>query len=170
MWMRLDRIPGSTRNRFLRRTTAVAIAAGVAGIVAATLPRTVTADEDGRRACTNRTLRGDYGFLSSGVRAAGPGATESFVATGLRTFDGDGRFTQVLNAHGQITGAQRNVPATGTYEVGADCSATSIIFFLGAPAPVETTFVIVDRGEEVKDAVMTPQPNVVMGVFRRVGR
>src|SRR3989442_2200703 len=103
--------------------------------------------------------------LGSGIRAAGPGATESFVATALRTFDGDGRFTQVLNAHGQITGAQRNLPATGTYEVKADCSGTAMIFFPGAPAPVETTFVIVGRGEEVKEAVMTPQPNVVMAVL-----
>jgi hypothetical protein len=163
--------PGaSTRNRFFRRTIAVAAAASVAGIVTATITRTVTADEDGPRACSERTLRGDYGILGSGIRAAGPGATESFVATGLRTYDGVGGFTQVINSHGQLTGAQRNVSATGTYEVSADCTGTSTILFPGAPFPIEVTFVIVDRGEEVKEAVMSPQPNVVMAVIHRVGR
>jgi hypothetical protein len=160
----------SAGTRFLRRTVAVAIASGLAAIVALTLQGTVTANDDGRRACNNRTLRGDYGILVSGTRAAGPGATEQFVGTGLRTYDGDGAFTQVDNSHGQVTGARRDVPASGTYEVKADCSGTSMIFFPGAPFPVETAFVIVDRGEEVKDVVMAPQPNIVAAVLHRVGR
>jgi hypothetical protein len=160
----------STRTRFLRRAIPVATAAGLAAIVALTLPWTVTADDDDRRVCSERTLRGDYGIQVSGIRAAGPGTTESFVGTGLRTYDGHGGFTQVDNSHGQLTGAMRNVPASGTYEVNADCSGTSMIFFPGAPFPVETAFVIVDRGEEVNDAVMAPQPNLVMAVLRRVGR
>ena len=71
----------------------VAAAAGVAAIAVLTLPRTVTANDDGRRVCGNRTLRGDYGILVSGIRGAGPGITESFVGTALRTYDGHGGFT-----------------------------------------------------------------------------
>ena len=160
----------STRTQFLRRALPVALAAGLVAIVAVTLPGTVTANDDDRRVCGNRTLRGDYGILVSGIRGAGPGQTESFVGTALRTYDGHGGFTQVDNSHGQLTGARRNVPAFGTYEVNADCSGTSLIFFPGAPFPVETAFVIVDRGEEVQDAVMAPQPNIVTAVLHRVGR
>ena len=160
----------STRTRLFRRAIPIAVAAGLAAIAAATLPRTVAANDDGRRVCGNRTLRGDYGILVSGIRGVGPGTTESFVGTALRTYDGYGQFTQVDNSHGSVTGANRNVPATGTYAVNPDCSGTSMIFFPGAPFPVETAFVIVDGGEEVKDAVMAPQPNLVSAVLRRNGR
>jgi hypothetical protein len=160
----------SPRTRFLRRAIPAALAIGFAAIAVMTLTRTVTANDDGRRGCNNRTLRGDYGILVSGIRGAGPGRTEQFVGTALRTYDGNGGFSQVDNSHGQLTGAQRDVPATGTYEVNADCTGTSLIFFPGAPFPVETAFVIVDRGEEVKDAVMAPPPNLVAAVLRRLGR
>jgi hypothetical protein len=148
----------------------LATAAGLVAIAALTLPWTVTAVDDDRRVCSERTLRGDYGIQVSGIRAAGPGTTESFVGTGLRTYDGQGGFTQVDNSHGQLTGAARDVPATGTYEVNADCSGTSLIVFPGAPVAVETAFVIVDGGAEVNDAVMAPQPNLVTAILRRVRR
>jgi hypothetical protein len=150
----------------LRRAIPFGIAA--AATVALSVPRTVIADDESRRVCSNRTLRGDYGIAVSGVRGAGPNMTEAFVGTGLRTYDGFGAFTQVDNSHGQITGARLNVPASGTYQVSADCTGTSQIFFPSAPFPVETAFVIVDGGQEVKDAVMKPQPNLVAAVLNRV--
>jgi hypothetical protein len=157
------------RTRLLRRAIPVAIAVGFAAFAVVTLTGTVAANDDGR-GCNNRTLRGDYGILVSGIRGAGPGTTEQFVGTALRTYDGNGGFSQVDNSHGQLTGTRRDVPATGTYEVNADCTGTSLIFFPGAPFPVETAFVIVDRGEQVNDAVMAPPPNLVAAVLRRVGR
>ena len=104
----------SPRTRFLRRAIPAAIAVGFAAVAVLTLTRTVTANDDGRRVCGNRTLRGDYGILVSGIRGAGPGQTEQFVGTALRTYDGHGGFSQVDNSHGQLTGARRDVPATGT--------------------------------------------------------
>jgi hypothetical protein len=131
------------------------------------VPRPVGADDDGPHKCSNGTLKGAYGLLVTGVRGI-PGGTEMFVGTSLRTYDGNGRFVQTDNIHGQITQATRNTPASGTYQVNADCSGTSMIFFPGAPFPIETAFVIVDKGKEVKDIVMTPQPNLVTAVARRV--
>ena len=49
------------------------------------LLRTVTAADDDALGCSNRTLRGDYGILVSGVRGLGPGVRESFVGTAFRT-------------------------------------------------------------------------------------
>jgi hypothetical protein len=162
--------PRLSTTWLLRRAILVAAAAGVAAIAALALPSTVTANDDGHRECGNRTLRGDYGILVSGIRGVGPGMTESFVGTALRTYDGHGQFTQLDNSHGSVTGALRNAPATGTYAVNPDCSGTSMIFFPGAPFPVETAFVIVDRGEEVKDIVMAPQPNLATAVLSRIGQ
>ena len=159
------------RARAMRQAGAVAMATGVAVIVGLSLSGTATAaNQDGPRGCTNRTLLGDYGILVSGVRGAGPGVVESFVGTALRTYDGDGQFTQIDNGHGAVRGFQRDVPAHGTYEVNANCSGTSLIYFPGAPSPVETAFVIVAHGDEVKDAVMAPASNLVTASLWRVGR
>jgi hypothetical protein len=67
-------------------------------------------------------------------------------------------FTEISSSHGQITPPIRDTPGHGTYEVNADCTGTATIFIEGAPFPIETSFVIVDQGEEVKHAVMSPQP------------
>jgi hypothetical protein len=154
----------------MKTTLRLAIPFGIAAaaMVALSVPRTVIADDEGGRGCSNHTLRGDYGFAVSGVRGVGPGATEAFVGTGLRAYDGFGAFTQVDNTHGQVTQANTNQPASGTYQVNADCTGTSQIFFPGAPFPIETAFVIVDGGAEVKDAVMRPQPNLVTAILTRV--
>ena len=161
----------SPRARSMRRAGAVAMATGLAVIVGLSLSGTATAAGPGE--CTNRTLLGDYGILVSGIsgiRGLGPGVTESFVGTALRTYDGDGQFTQIDNGHGEITGFRKDVPAYGTYEVHANCSGTSLIYRPGAPSPVETAFVIVAHGDEVKDAVMAPAPNLVTASLWRVGR
>ena len=160
----------SSISRVPRRAIAVAIAAGVAATVGLILPLSVAAKDEGPRGCSNSTLRGDYGILVSGVRGLGPGQVESFVGTAVRTYDGHGNFTQVDNGHGQLTGFQKDVPAYGTYDVRADCSGTSMIFFPNAPGPVETAFVIVAGGDEVKDAVMAPAPTFVTASLWRVGR
>jgi hypothetical protein len=158
-------------SRILRRVIVMVIATAAAATIALAVPRPVAADGDGRRGCSNRTLRGDYGLLITGVRPAPPPANlESFVASTLRTYDGDGRFSQVDNVHGGATGASRDQQASGTYDVRADCSGTSVIFFGGAPFPVTTAFVIVDDGQEVQDAVMEPKPNVATAIHRRVRR
>jgi hypothetical protein len=157
-----------------QRAVAVALAASVAVLLAMSMPRRVAAqDEQGQgRVCSNATLRGDYGRLSSGIRPApaNPAVTESFVGTGLRTYDGNGGFTEISSSHGQITPAIRDASGHGTYEVRADCTGTSMIFIAGAPFPIETSFVIVGHGEELKHAVMSPQPQVVTAVERRVER
>lgn len=153
--------------RSWRRAIPVAIAVATAVVVGLTLPRTVAAtNDDGPRGCSNRTLRGDYGILVSGNRPVGPGTVESFVGTAIRTYDGRGHFTQIDSSFGQGTGFQKDVPAYGTYEVNANCSGTSSIFFPGAPAAVETAFVIVAGGDEVKDAA----PLVTTASLWRVGR
>src|SRR6267143_854425 len=144
----------------LRRGFPIAMAAGLMVTLPLTGLRSVAANDDSSgRACGNRTLHGDYGILITGVAPAGPGGqTELIVATALRTYDGRGNFSQIDNVHGQISGALFDRPGSGTYEVRADCSGTATLLFTGVPFPIVSRFVIVDGGEEVKEAVMSPPP------------
>ena len=153
---------------WLRWTIQAAVTTGLAAMLAVSAPRGVTAQDDGHgRACSNATLQGDYGFLVSGIRGAGPGLTESFVGTGVRTYDGHGNFTHIDSTHGQLSGAARDREASGTYEVHANCTGRAMMILPGVPFPIETSFVIVDRGRQLNDAVMSPQPNLVTGVAHR---
>jgi hypothetical protein len=72
--------------------------------------------------------------------------------------------------HGQLSGVVVDRQGSGTYEVRADCSGTATLVLTGVPFPIVSSFVIVDGGEEVKEAVMSPPPAVVSGVQRRVRR
>jgi hypothetical protein len=156
------------RTPVLRRAIQATVATGLVAMVVVSVPRGVMAEDDGRgRACSNATLRGDYGFVVGGIRGVGPGVTETFVGIGLRTYDGDGRFTHIDSAHGQLTGAARDREAFGTYEVNANCTGTATMNIPGVPFPIETSFVIVDGGRQVNEAVMSPQPNLVTAIAHR---
>lgn len=158
----------NVRRPWLRWTIQATLATGLVAMLAVSVPRGVSAQSNGHgQACSNATLQGDYGFLVGGIRGAGPGLTESFVGTGVRTYDGNGNFTHIDSTHGQITGAARDREASGTYEVNANCTGTATIIVPGVPFPIETSFVIVDRGNQVNDAVMSPGPNLVTGVAHR---
>ena len=149
--------------------TGVALAAGVV----LSLPRNVDAQIDGGgRACSNATLRGTYGCLLTGGRAVPPpfgGGNEMIVSTGVRRYDGNGNFADSSSGlHGQITGITPDPGgAVGTYVVNPDCTGTSSISMPWLPFPIEQAFVIVDNGRQVKEAVMTPLPNVVSVVLDR---
>jgi hypothetical protein len=158
----------NVRNPLLRRAIQAAVATGLIATVAVSVPRVVTAQDDERgRACSQATLRGDYGFLVGGTRGAGPGLTESFIGTGLRTYDGHGNFAHVDSSHGQVTGVARDRQAFGTYEVNANCTGKATMIVPGVPFPIETSFVIVDRGRQVNEAVMSPLSNLATAIAYR---
>ena len=159
----------NTTVSFRRRGIFVSVATVLIAILALSHAAGATAQEDEGRslACSNATLRGDYGILVSGIRQVGPGATEMFISVALRTYDGHGSFTQIGDAHGQLTGTSRNGHLTGTYNVNPNCTGTTTFLPPGTPSPVETSIVIVDRGKEVKEVVMSPQTNLVTAVQRR---
>ena len=138
-------------------------------------PYRLTANDDiAGQPCSDRSLKGAYGLLASGVRQIpfGPnaGQVEMVVGTGMRTYDGLGGFTEDGSGlHGQITGI---TPApggiAGSYTVNPDCTGTSTfqVPIPGLP-PIVSSFVIVDSGKQVKEAVMSPTPNVVTVILDR---
>jgi hypothetical protein len=134
--------------------------AAVAGLLGAAFglstPQDVSAH--GSRECSNATLRGDYGFLASGVKALGPGTTERFTASGIWTFDGNGTFTHGAGGglHGELSGTNPDSEGmTGEYEVNSNCTGT-MSFQPPIPVPpLRWTIVIVGNAREVKAANAT---------------
>ena len=164
----------SPPGRTLRHVTRFAAASGLTvatGLALALRQRTaVTASGEATDVgCNNRTLRGEFGFLVSGVRGIGPGATETFVAVGQRTYDGHGGVVDTAIFHGQVTGVQGDgqTDVSGTYEVNADCTGTSTVFVPTLPFPIVSRFVIVDNGRQIKEIVVSPLTNIVTATFDR---
>ena len=137
----------------------LAIVAALCGGGALWFGKSAVANED-NRPCSNRTLRGDYGLLFSGTLVGQP-----TVGTALRTYDGRGHFVQVDNEHSSF-GSVTNRQAEGTYAVAPDCTGTMALVL--PDATIESTFVIVQYGDEIKEAVMSPPPAFVTSVQTRV--
>jgi hypothetical protein len=128
-------------------------------------------DDRRHRECSEATLRGAYGLQFEGtrpVRPPFPPGIESFIGIAIRTYDGEGQFTQLSNVKGSVIGVEADVESTGTYQVNEDCSGTDTLQpFPGAPV-ITDRLVIVDDGRQVRIAVMTPVAIVNTGVMERI--
>jgi len=111
------------------------------------------ADMEGTQ-CSNRTLRGAYGFSVEGTFLPSgnqPGAVLRAVA--LTTFDGKGGMTQV--DHYVVNGAPQTPPNTawpassGTYTVNSDCTGTMTLNVPNLP-PFVSYFIILRNGKEIR--------------------
>jgi hypothetical protein len=123
------------------------------------------------RACSEATLRGAYGLQFQGTRPVAPPfppGIESFIGIAIRTYDGEGHFTQLSNVKGSVVGVQADVQSTGTYQVNEDCSGSNTAQFVEGGPVVTDRLVIVDDGREVRIAVMTPVAIVNTGVMRKI--
>jgi hypothetical protein len=154
----------------MRRVVSAAIAAaavaGLAGIRGFGQEERVARAFEHPRECSDGTLRGNYGIQIQGARPAGPGVTETVIGVVMRTYDGEGGFTQVANLHGSVTGAAIDVAGAGTYEVSPDCTGRTLV--VAGPITIEDRLVIVDSGNEVRSATVSPAPSMVTGVQLRV--
>ena len=125
-------------------------------------------DHDGRRGCSEATLRGAYGIQMQGTRPSGPGGPiESVVGVVIRHYDGRGGFSQVDNVKGSITGLVPDREGFGTYEVNEDCTGATH-FQPGPGITIDEKFVIVKKGREVLSMVATPAPVMITTVQRKI--
>jgi len=128
----------------------VMAAAGVA-IVLGLGPRVAAGDD---WACSNRTLRGNYGFEINGYIFPPTGGPLLLRGVAMTTFDGEGNLTQV--DHATFNGIPRWQgwrPAAGTYEINADCTGTAqIVPNDGTPA-LNLHLVVFDHGRQVRTVV-----------------
>jgi hypothetical protein len=116
---------------------------------------TASADDDGPRGCSNRTLRGDYGFSITGT-VFPPSPVPSFLVRGvaLTRFDGRGGLSQVdfTTRNGVPAGSDWR-PATGSYELDADCKGTMEIHPSDGSPALFLHMVVVDGGRQIFNTV-----------------
>jgi hypothetical protein len=119
--------------------------------------------------CTDKMLKGTYGIQMQGTRPV-PGGTglEAVIGVVIRTYDGAGNFTQLDNVKGATSGIVPDRPGSGTYQVNADCSGTTL-FVPGPGVLIEERFVILDYGHEIRSITTSPQPLMISAVAKRTG-
>src|SRR5215831_20494563 len=92
------------------------------------------------QACSNASLKGSYGFYSSGFNV--PAGTPR-VTLGRQTYDGNGNFTNTVTINNNGTVIHLN--DSGHYTVNADCTGT----IFNTASGVIAAFVLVDGGKEI---------------------
>jgi hypothetical protein len=120
--------------------------------------------------CTDATIRGTYGIQMQGTQPVPPpqgGGTQTVIGVVLRTYRGDGTFSQIDNIKGSITGIVPDRPGSGTYQVNSDCSAVTL-FQPGPGITIEERMVIVDHGSEIRSIVSSPVAVMVSTVQKRI--
>jgi hypothetical protein len=148
----------------MRATKMLVVATGlfmVCGAIAfGPLVGAQTDDELGESAmgaakCSNRTLRGSYGFSIDGTILAGTPNAFLLRGVALTRFDGEGTLSQVdFTTRNGVPFSADWRPAVGTYDINPDCTGTAqIIPSDGSPA-LNLRLVVVDRGREVRTTVV----------------
>jgi hypothetical protein len=128
-----------------------------------------SADDNHRDPCSNKTIKGQYGFSYSGqvLPGAGPPFTVGPIAgVAMFTFDGRGQLSLVDST--LYNGVSFPVvpfsnPNFGTYSVNADCTGVFEITSLGLTA----SMVIMEGGRTIHDVVTNPNTAITaVGVKR----
>jgi len=109
-------------------------------------------DDGDTKACTNKTLQGDYGSAVEGVLLNVPGLPPEaqFRAVVMTTYDGKGNFKTMEHTvvNGQPLGAVWT-PGSGTYTVNPNCTGASVANTPNSPVPLNLFFVVVRQGKEI---------------------
>jgi len=139
-------------NRTISPTTLAIVVATV--FVLGIVPAAQAGDHD---ECSNATLRGSFGFTSTGtLLALPPPLAGPFAEIGRQTFDGRGDNTEgtaTLSTNGTIG----HVTFDGTYVVNPDCTGSMTLFVLPFGRTITLDFVIDDDGAELR-ALLTSTP------------
>ena len=155
----------------MQRTARIAIATGVLAIAGGGIGPGGSAKAQGSGyQCSDATIRGTYGIQMQGTQPVPPpqgGGTQTVIGVVVRTYHGDGTFSQVDNIKGSITGIVPDRPGSGTYQVYSDCSAVTL-FQPGPGITIEERMVIVDHGSEIRSIVSSPVAVMVSTVQKRI--
>ncbi len=105
--------------------------------------------------CSNRTLRGDYGFSIDGTILAGTPNAFLLRGVAMTRFDGHGNLSQVdFTTRNGAPLAPDWRPAVGAYEINADCTGTAQIIPADGSPTLNLRLVVVNRGREVRTTVV----------------
>ena len=117
--------------------------------------------EGNSQACTDRLIKGVYGFTLEGTKLGGPGPVGPQVGVAMTQFDGHGNLTQIdtVTISGIVVADFTHAPATGTYTVNPDCTGTFNLDFTDGRPPVSVNFVVVESGSEIDAVVVSAGGN-----------
>jgi hypothetical protein len=139
----------------LRRAIPLAMAAGLVATLTLRPVGSATADNDdgGEERCSNRTLRGDYGFSIDGQLLGGPSPI-LIRGVAMTRFDGHGNVSQVdwVTLNG-VPASPDWRPSSGTYHLNPDCTGTAEFDFGGGSPILRLRLVVADRGREIRTVV-----------------
>jgi hypothetical protein len=139
----------------LRSAIPLAMAAGLVAILTLSPVWSVTADDDdgAQGSCSNRTLRGDYGFSIDGQILGGPSPI-LIRGVAMTSFDGHGnlRMIDFVTLNG-VPASPDWRPATGTYDLNPNCTGTAEFDFGGGNPILRLRLVVADRGREIRTVV-----------------
>lgn len=108
-----------------------------------------------RFTCSNRTLRGDYGFSIDGTILAGTPNAFLLRGVAMTSFDGHGNLSQVdFTTRNGAPVAPDWRSSVGTYEVNADCTGTAQIVQSDGSPTLNLRLVVVGRGREIRTTVV----------------
>jgi hypothetical protein len=110
---------------------------------------------DNNRVCSNATLKGVYGYYSTG--SFFPSGL-SRVVLGRDTYDGEGHFLADLNVN--TGGTEAHVTNTGTYTVNPDCTGAISATLGGLNVAID--FVLVDSGKQIYFIISSNPASLVM--------
>lgn len=105
--------------------------------------------------CSNRTLKGDYGFSIDGTILAGTPNAFLLRGVAMTRFDGYGNLSQVdFTTRNGVPFSPDWRPGAGTYDINADCTGTAQIIQSDGSPTVNLRLVVVDRGREVRTTIV----------------
>jgi hypothetical protein len=126
----------------------------VCGLLASRASAKDRSEDD--RACSNRTLLGDYGFAVEGLILPAPGVALPIRGVHLTHFDGDGNLSQIDSLIVNGIPISDWTPVTGTYKVNADCTGTILLHPSTGGTFVNLRIVVVRHGKEIHTVVWPP--------------
>jgi hypothetical protein len=156
--------PSITNNRLLMAgalTTCLTLAGVSPAIAQSNNPGQIA----GHKACSNRSIAGDYGVQIEGT-ILGPNLTLRTLL--MAHFDGMGNVTSVDHV---VVGGQAPDPSeewrpsTGTYGVNPDCTGSASIDVSPGNPPLSYHFVVVDKGRQI---LLVVDGGAIRGVGYRV--
>ena len=127
--------------------------------------------DSGPQPCSNRTLKGSYGFTIEGILGIPgaqlpPGLGLTLRGVAMTHYDGRGNFTQMDHIVVAFAPASEDwTPGSGTYTVNPDCTGTAVLNSPENPEPLTLHFVIVRDGKEIRQVV---DANAVAAIGEKV--
>jgi hypothetical protein len=107
-------------------------------------------------ACSNASLKGQYGQTISGQILPGNAVVLPQNGVAMTNFDGNGKFTQVdfVVIDGTNQSSKFQVGETGTYKVNSDCTGSARINYKGNDGSwIDLELVVVNQGREFRTVV-----------------